>query len=471
MNEMRGDRPALRIALLGLGTVGRAVARTLIGDGPHLERVAGGMRLELAVVGVREPGRARGVDLPGVAQTSDLAAAALQPDVDVVVELLGGIDPAYELVRSTLRAGKAVVTANKALLALRGAELEALARQVGAPLRFEAAVGGGIPVLSPLAADLAANHVRSVRGIVNGSTNYLLTAMTEGGRDYNEAMAEARELGYLEADPSADLEGRDAADKIAILVRLAFGRWPDVRALRSAPAWLDGDGLPGVTGVTAAHIGTAADLGFAIKLVALAEAHDGDGSSGVRAGVVPAAVPQRSTLGSTNGVRNLVEILAEPVGRVSFAGPGAGGPATSSAILADLLAIARREGSTWAGLPEPGSSLAAGDPLDGERRWLVCLAGPMRTALPEGFVEIATGSAAAGGLGAAVFPGPGAETSPPAETGLGAPTGLTGGAGSSAPVESLALLLRPCTLAAARGALMTGGADPTTTLYPVVEAD
>jgi len=443
MNEMRGDRPALRIALLGLGTVGRAVARALIGDGPHLERVAGGRRLELAVVGVREPGRARGVDLPGVAQTSDLAAAALQPDIHVVVELLGGTDPAFELVRSALRAGKGVVTANKALLALRGAELEALARQVGAPLRFEAAVGGGIPVLSPLAADLAANHVWLVRGIVNGSTNYLLTAMTQGGRDYDEVVAEARELGYLEADPSADVEGRDAADKIAILTRLAFGGWPDVRALRRAPARLDGDGLPGVTGVTAAHIGAATELGFAIKLVAMTEARGG-GGLGVRAGVIPAAVPQRSTIGSTNGVRNLVEILGEPVGRVSFAGPGAGGPATSSAVLADLLAIARGHGSTWAGLPQAGSSMAAGDPLDGERRWLVCLAEPLRSALPEGFVEFATGGAADGGWVAA---------------------------GASAPREPVPVLLRPCTLAAAREALLAAGAGPTTTLYPVVEAD
>lgn len=346
------DRP-LRVALLGLGTVGREVARALVGRGPELARGAGGGEIRLVAVGVRDPGRERGVALPGdVARTDDLAGLVARGGYDVLVELLGGLEPAGELVAAALRAGRSVVTANKALLARRGAELEALARESGAALRFEASVGGGIPVLSPIATDLAANRLRIVRGIVNGTTNYILTRMESEGRDYADALAEAQEKGYAEkSDPSSDVEGWDAAYKVVILARLAFGAWIDPDAVVRVPSSPPGAGRPGITGVGAADIARAMVHHRRIRLVAGAALRD-DGT--IEASVLPTTLPETAPLAAVTGVRNLVEVVGEPVGSVVFAGPGAGGPETSSAVLADLLAIARGEGSTWAGLPPAG---------------------------------------------------------------------------------------------------------------------
>jgi homoserine dehydrogenase len=437
------DRP-LRIALAGLGTVGGEVARALVSAPDLLARGAGGRRLELAVIAEPDPNRPRNLDVAGVERITDAAVLPGRDDIDVVVELIGGLDAAGRLVEGALRAGKAVVTANKALLARRGPELEAAARERGVALRFEAAVGGGIPVLAPLGADLAANRVRRVRGIVNGSTNYVLTAMTSGGGEYDDVVAEARELGYLEADPSADVEGRDAADKVVLLARLAYGGWVDVSAVRRAPAALSGDGRPGITGVTASEIAGAARLGLVMKLVGFAEraagsaagsagARDGGADGGILAGVVPAAVASSSTLGTTNGVTNIVEIVAEPVGRVSFVGPGAGGAATSSAVLGDLLAIARGAGCTWGGLPPAGRTGLAGDVLDGERRWFISVPGSLGRPLRERLVEAEiTETAVAGSFG-------------------------------------LAVLTAVTSLAALREALRAAGAPETTAIYPVVE--
>jgi homoserine dehydrogenase len=241
-----------------------------------------------------------------------------------------------------------VVTANKALLARQGVELEACSRQRSAPLRFEAAVAGGVPLLAPLARDLAANRWSQLAGIVNGTTNHILTAMTEEGRAYPEVLADAQARGYAEADPSGDVEGRDAADKLTLLCRLAFGAWIDVdRIPRAAP----GSSEPGITGVTAAEIAEAAGQGLVLKLIAAASRTDGRLAASVR----PTAVAAGSPLGSTGGVTNMVVLRGEPIGEVRFAGPGAGGAATSSAVLGDLLAIARGEGSTWAALPPAGT--------------------------------------------------------------------------------------------------------------------
>ena len=248
-----------------------------------------------------------------------------------------------------LASGKAVVTANKALLAAHGPELEAAARAAEAPLRFEASVGGGIPVLSPLAADLAANRVTALRGIVNGTTNFILSAMAREGRSYADVLAEAQARGYAEVDPSADVEGLDAAAKLAILVRLAFGVWVDPAAIARRPFVRAGDlGAPGITGVTMGDVAAALEHGRAIKLVAGGWVRD-DGS--LELGVLPTAVFAATPLGSTDGVLNRIEIEATPVGSVAFAGPGAGGAATASAVLGDLVAIARGGSSTWAGLP------------------------------------------------------------------------------------------------------------------------
>ena len=328
------SRP-LRVALLGLGTVGGAVAARLVDDEWRATAAAhGASPPQLVAVGVRDPGRARGMALPStVALTDDLGAVVDRSDVDVVVELIGGLSPAGELINRALAAGKSVVSANKALLAQRGAELEEAARAAGAALRFEAAVAAGIPILAPLARDLAANRIDWVRGIVNGTTNFILSAMAADGRDYADVLAEAQRRGYAEADPGADVDGHDAAHKLVVLNRLAFGTWLPLAAVPRQ----------GITGVDTTAVRAAADAGLAIKLIASA--------SDAEAWVEPCAVPRRSLLGSTDGVTNVVEVRGWPLGRLVFQGPGAGGDATSSAVLADLLALARGEGSTWASLP------------------------------------------------------------------------------------------------------------------------
>ena len=339
------SRAPLRIAVLGAGTVGREVIRALVERGPELV-AADGAPFELVGIAVRDIDRARAAGLPAGLLTDAPAHLVAAPDTDVLVELMGGDEPAHTLIAAALAAGKSVVTANKHVIAHHGAELEATARRTGAALRFEAAVGGGIPVLGPLATELAANHITAVRGIVNGTTNYILSAMADEGRDYAEVLAAAQAAGYAEADPSGDVEGHDAVNKLVILARLAFGVWIDPANVRIAAVDGPGDGRPGITGLGAADIAAAAAAGRTIKLVA--EARRTDGS--IVASVVPVALPADSALARTGGVMNRIEIEATPLGTVAFSGPGAGGAATSSAVLGDLIAIARELGSTWAGL-------------------------------------------------------------------------------------------------------------------------
>lgn len=365
----------LRVALLGLGTVGREVAKALTERVDGFAGASGQRGLALAAVGVREPHRDRGMRLPAnVPLTDDLAAVATgrAAPVDVVVELLGGLEPAGELLMAALDGGAAVVTANKALLARRGAALEEHVRRIGGTLRFEAAVGGGLPILGPLGGDLAADRWQALTGIINGTCNDILCRMDLDGAAYADALAAAQAAGYAEADPSGDVEGRDAADKLALLSRFAFGAWPDVTAIRRAPPALDGDGPPGVTGVTPPLLDVARRQGLAIRLVAHAERGPGGTPA---AWVMPAAVPADSGLGRTQWADNRLELEGQPVGRVTISGPGAGGPATSSAVLGDLLAIARGEGSTWRGLPPaPAVQQRPVDHLGPARRWLI--AGP-----------------------------------------------------------------------------------------------
>ncbi len=298
---MPSPRP-LRVALLGLGTVARPVAAHLVDPGWRQALVERGITPpELVAVGVRDPERARGVTLPElVRRTDDLAALAGDPEVDVVVELIGGTEVAAFVVREAIEAGKAVVTANKALLAAQGAMLETAARASGARVRFEAAVGGGIPILGPLTTDLAANVIAAVRGIVNGTTNHVLSAMARDARSYPDVLAEAQRLGYAEADPTADVEGDDAVHKLAVLVRLAFGAWPDPRAIRKATVQTTGDAPPGITGVRSVDLSGAARLGLAIKLVARAQ-RDTEGI--VRAAVTPMAVRATSPHGHQRRVQ------------------------------------------------------------------------------------------------------------------------------------------------------------------------
>jgi homoserine dehydrogenase len=380
------SRPPLRVAVLGAGTVGGAV---LDGLTHHPERLAtsDGQPIELAAVVVRDLGKTRANGFPRELLTDAPAHAVADPDTDVIIELMGGLEPARTLIAAALGAGKAVVTANKSVIAHHGPELEAMARETGAALRFEAAVAGGIPVLGPLAADLAGNHVVRVRGIVNGTTNYILTAMAEEGRPYDEVLRDAQELGYAEADPRGDVEGDDAVNKIVILARLAFGQWLDPSTVGRHPPSSRGTGRPGITGVTDQEMEGAAALGLTIKLLGTA-ARRGDG---IEAAVIPTAVPSDSPFGWTDGVTNRIEIEAEPLGIVRLAGPGAGGPATSSAVLGDLVAVARGAGSTWAGLPAAtGAAVAAIDPLDRPRRWYAFVPAVRTGALPAAIDRAAT---------------------------------------------------------------------------------
>ncbi|MEZ0239500.1 MAG: homoserine dehydrogenase [Chloroflexota bacterium] len=343
----------LRVGLLGAGNVGREVVRVLL-DQPDSLRTVDGVALELAGVAVRDVAAAEADGIPASLLTDAPAHLVAAPDVDVIVELIGGEEPASTLIAAALGAGRPVVTANKAVLAGHGAELEAAARRTGASLRFEAAVGGGTPILSVLASDLVANRVAAVRGIVNGTTNFILSEMAATGRGYEVVLAEAQAAGYAEADPVSDVEGRDAINKLVILARLAFGAWLDPAAIGDRVNGGAGTGLPGVTGVTAEDIAGARRRGLVIRLLATARRASDDGS--IEASVVPTAVSVESPFGRTIGVLNRIEIDADPVGQLAFEGPGAGGSATASAVLADLVAIARGLGSTWAGLPPAGAA-------------------------------------------------------------------------------------------------------------------
>jgi homoserine dehydrogenase len=335
----------LRVAVLGAGTVGREVVAALL-DRPDELRPADGAGLELVAVAVRDPAKAVAAGIP-VGSLSDAPAHLVADErIDVIVELMGGDEPAHTLIAAALSMGKSVVTANKHVIAHHGPELEAIARRTGAALRFEAAVGGGIPILGPLAGDLAGNRIERVRGIVNGTTNFILTAMTDETApiEYDVALAEAQRLGYAEADPSGDVEGHDAANKLVILARLAFDRWLEPAAIATRPDGADGPAGPGITTVSLADQADARRAGRIIRLVATAGVDD---QGTVAAAVLPTALRLDTPLGRTAGVRNRIEIDATPVGRVGFDGPGAGGPATSSAVLGDLVAIAREAGSTW----------------------------------------------------------------------------------------------------------------------------
>jgi homoserine dehydrogenase len=368
----------MRVAVLGAGTVGREVVRGLLDpQGVLVERTP---PLELAGVAVRDFAKAAA---SGVAQsllTDAPAHLVADPETDVIVEVMGGDEPARTMIAAALGAGKSVVTANKHVIAHYGAELEEIARRSGAALRFEAAVGGGIPILGPLANDLAANRFVEIRGIVNGTTNFILSAMHNVGQGYAEALADAQEAGFAEADPTADVEGIDAANKLVILARLAFGVWLDPGSIaRSTPrddaaaagvratSATAATPAAGITGVSAEDVAAAQAAGKVIKLLAQAQHRKRRSGEdyGVAAAVVPTLVRAISSLGRVSGTDNRIELSGNPVGQVAFEGPGAGGRATSSAVLADLLALARGAGSTWGALkPARGPEPALAVPFD-----------------------------------------------------------------------------------------------------------
>jgi homoserine dehydrogenase len=316
----------VRIGMLGCGTVGSAVARTLDEHSDDIVRRAG-VRLAITRVAVRDLARERDVPLSRDVFTTDGVAIVDDVDVDVVLELLGGIEPARTLVLRALAAGKSVVSGNKELLANAGAELEAAAVSSGVDLAYEAAVAGGIPLIRPLRESLAGDRVTRMLGIVNGTTNFILTQMSERGWGFAEALGEAQTLGYAEADPSADVDGVDAAAKCAILASIAF----------DARVSVDDVFREGITRVTAGDIADAHRLGYVIKLLAIAELDDDQ----ISARVHPAMVPMAHPLASVRDAYNAVFVEADKAGRLMFYGRGAGGEPTGTSVIGDLVRVGR----------------------------------------------------------------------------------------------------------------------------------
>jgi homoserine dehydrogenase len=314
------------IGLLGAGVVGGALVRRLVDDHAAIEAKTG-LDLQVRKVAVRDTAKARAFALPDGVLTGDPHGVVADEGVDLIVEVMGGEDPAGDLVLAALEAGKPVVTANKALIAARGDELIAAAERSGVPLLFEAAVGGGIPIIRPLAETLAGEQITRVLGIVNGTTNYILSSMDEEGRAYAEALAEAQALGYAEADPTADVSGADAAAKAAILASLAFGTW----------IGLDRVYHEGIEAVAAADMDYAAQLGYVVKLLAIAERS----SRGVSARVHPVMIPSDHPLAAIRGATNAIFVAGPSIDELLFAGPGAGGEPTATAVLGDVIDAAR----------------------------------------------------------------------------------------------------------------------------------
>ncbi|MGD9985161.1 homoserine dehydrogenase [Pseudonocardia sp.] len=345
----RGPGAPVRVALLGCGTVGGEIVRLLTEQAGDLAARIGAP-VELVGVAVRRPHRHP--ELPEGLVTTDATTLVGRPDVDVVIEVIGGIEPARTLLLEALKAGKSVVTANKALLAEDGAALAEAADASGADLYYEASVAGAIPLLRPLRESLVGDRITRVAGIVNGTTNFILSSMASSGAGYADALEEATRLGYAEADPSADVDGYDAASKAAILASLAFHT-----RVTAADVYCEG-----IRAVSAADIAAADGLDCTIKLLAICERLEGDGDGdgeAVSARVYPAMIPKAHPLASVDGAFNAVFVEADAAGQLMFYGQGAGGAPTASAVLGDLVAAARnivvggrgpRE-STYARLP------------------------------------------------------------------------------------------------------------------------
>ncbi len=320
----------LKVALLGAGNVGAQVASLLLEHGAELaERVGAG--LELVGIAVRDIDAERTADIPRELFTTDTESLILS--ADIVIELIGGLDPAREYILQALNSGADVITGNKALLATHGPELFEAAEQVGAQLYYEAAVAGAIPIIRPLHDSLAGDQVRRILGIVNGTTNFILDRMHTIGATMDEALATATELGFAEADPTADIEGYDAAQKAAILSSLAFHTVVPLESVHRE----------GITHITLGQVEAAKRAGYVIKLLAICERlTDAEGVEGVSARVYPALVPEDHPLAAVHGGKNAVFVEADAAGDLMFYGAGAGGKETASAVLGDLVSAARR---------------------------------------------------------------------------------------------------------------------------------
>lgn len=330
---MGGDSKPDRIGvgLIGFGTIGTGVAKVLRDNASVIEQRLG-CELRMVRIADLDLDTDRGVDLSGIRFDADASALIADPDVQIVIELIGGYDVPRKFILEALESGKHVVTANKALLALHGREIFGAASAAGCDIAFEAAVGGGIPILRSLREGLAANQIESVLGILNGTTNYMLSEMESTGEDFDVVLKRAQELGYAEADPTFDVEGVDAAHKLALLTTMAFG------------AELAFEEIPteGIGGLLPTDFELAAEFGYRIKLLAIAKCHRAaDGSERIEARVRPTLLPASSLLAKVDGVMNAVEIRANAVGPTFYYGAGAGEMPTASAVVADLMEIAR----------------------------------------------------------------------------------------------------------------------------------
>jgi len=317
----------INVGLIGLGTVGTGTLR-ILRQNAELIRHRVGVPIEVTRVAVRDLKRDRGVDIPPGLLTNDPAKIIQDPDIDIVVELIGGYQPAKELILSAIARGKHVVTANKALLAGHGAEIQRAACLAAVNLGFEASVGGGIPVIKALKEALAGNRILSIYGIINGTSNYILSKMTHEGRSFEDVLAEAQRAGYAEADPTFDVGGIDTSHKLAILVNLAFGAYVNVNDIFTE----------GITAISPLDIDFGKQLGYKVKLLAIAKMHDGQ----VEARVHPTMVPEEYPIAKIDGVYNAIQIVGDASDDIMLSGRGAGSLPTGSAVVADIIDITRQ---------------------------------------------------------------------------------------------------------------------------------
>ncbi|MBL4569968.1 MAG: homoserine dehydrogenase [Alcanivorax sp.] len=315
---------SVKVGIAGLGTVGSGTVNVLKRNARDIARRVG-RPIEITHIGARRDNPA--CDTQGIRLSRDIFAVATDPDIDILVELIGGIDTARELVLTAIKNGKHIVTANKALIAEHGNEIFQAAQDNGVDVAFEASVAGGIPILKSLGEGLAANHINWLAGIINGTGNFILTEMEEGGRDFNDVLAEAQQLGYAEADPTFDVEGIDAAHKLTILASIAFG----------IPLQFSKVYTEGISRITTEDVASAAHFGYRIKHLGIAK----DTGKGIELRVHPTLVPKETMLSAVNGVMNAVMIHGDAVGPTMFYGAGAGAEPTASAVVADIIELGR----------------------------------------------------------------------------------------------------------------------------------
>lgn len=336
---------SIKVGILGFGTVGSGTYRMLHDNRGAIEQKVG-MPIEVVRIGIKDAGKDRGLNADLF--TTDLQSIVDDPNIDVVLELIGGTDPAGDLVVRAINNGKNVVTANKELMAKSGSQLVQLAKSKRLDLHYEAAVGGGIPIVQPLKHQLAGNDVIQIMGILNGTTNYILTAMAQDGADFDAVLADAQEKGYAEADPTNDVDGFDTMYKISILASIAFGKQVPIQSVHRE----------GIRGVTKTDMHYASVLGYTIKLLGVADAV---GTDRVRVHVHPTLVPLNHQLASVNGVYNALWLQGDFVGDLMFSGRGAGSDPTASAVIGDLIDIGRNMASAG-----PGSALPYGEGMQTE---------------------------------------------------------------------------------------------------------